>query len=120
MLKIDSMFKPFPTVLGSPAETGPRGPMGAFPYGFRKLSPDLAFQLLGGGERQPSGEGAAGLLSMLRSDTVVPEEGRSYAQGPFILTGPRRPGLSESQRALDDKLTLEMRRFLRIKYPAYG
>ncbi|HME18807.1 MAG TPA: hypothetical protein VKF15_03615 [Nitrososphaerales archaeon] len=120
MLKIDSLFKPLPTVLGAQADVAPRRPASAFPYGFRKLPSALLLELLGreGGIQEP--ERSASLLSILRSETVVPKEGSSYAQGPFILTGPGMLGLSEGQRELDDRLTSEMRRFLRIRYPAYG
>jgi len=120
MLKIDSLFKPFPTVLGAAAEEAPARPATSFPFGFRKLSPKMILQLLGGGTHGPSEERIAGMLSVLRSKTVVPEEGASYAQGPFVLTDPGKMGLSERQRELDERLTSEMRRFLRTRYPAYG
>jgi hypothetical protein len=120
MLKIDSLFKPFPTVLGAPADAAPARPATSFPFGFRRLSPETVLQLLGGGTNAPKEERMAGMLSVLRSETVVPEEGASYAQGPFVLADPGRIGLSESQRELDERLTLEMRRFLRTRYPAYG
>ncbi len=120
MLKIDSLFKPLPVVLGSPAEANP-GPKPAspFPYGYRKLSRELVLQMLGSDGRQPK-NGATSLLSVLRSETVAPEEGRHYAEGPFIFAGPSEEGLSENQKELDEKLTWEMRRILRTRYPAYG
>jgi len=62
----------------------------------------------------------ADLLSVLRSKTVVPEEGRSYAHGPFIFANPERYDLSERQKELDDKLNSEMHRLIRYRYPAYG
>ncbi|MDV3278010.1 MAG: hypothetical protein LYZ69_06025 [Nitrososphaerales archaeon] len=119
VLKIDSLFKPLPIVLGSPTEANPPKPSGPFPYGYRKLPSELIPEMLGG-EGYPRDRVTAGLLSVLRSKTVIPEEGRSYAHGPFIFTGPQKVGLSEHQRELDDKLTSEMRRLLRIRYPAYG
>jgi len=120
MLKIDSLFKPFPIVLGAPAEAVPRRRTGALPYGFRKLPSSLVLELLRGEGRRQEPEKIASLLSVLRSETVVPEEGRSYAQGPFVLSGPGKLALSGGQRELDDRLTSEMRRSLRIRYPAYG
>ena len=39
MLKIDSLFKPFPTVIGSRSGEGLKGPRGPFPYGYRALPP---------------------------------------------------------------------------------
>jgi hypothetical protein len=121
MLKIDSIFKPLPVVLGALTEADPRlNPAGPFPYGYRKLPPELIPQMLRGERHLPRDKTVASFLSMLRSETVVPEEGRNYAEGPFIFTSPRRGGLSEGQKELDDKLALEMHRLLRIRYPAYA
>lgn len=119
MLKIDSLFKPYPIVIGSPAEAPPRRPEGPFPYGYRTLPPDLALQLFGEGTGSTVNTRRR-LLSVLRSEPVIPEEGRSYAEGPLILTGPGKVSLSESQKEIDAKLASEMRRLMRLRYPAYG
>jgi hypothetical protein len=118
-LKIDSLFKPQPIVLGSPTESSPPKSSDTFPYGYRKLPPELIPEMLGG-EGYPREKAIASILSVLKSKTVIPEEGRSYAHGPFIFTGPQKVDLSERQRELDDKLNSEMRRLLRTRYPAYG
>jgi hypothetical protein len=118
-LKIDSLFKPQPIVLGSPTEVAPPKPSDSFPYGYRKLPPELIPEMMGD-EDYPRERVMASLLSVLRSKTVIPEEGRSYAHGPFIFTGPQKVDLSERQRELDDKLNSEMHRLLRARYPAYG
>jgi len=121
ILKIDSLFKPLPLLLGSPAETAPGLKRASpFSYGYRKLPPGFVLQMLGGESRGRRDETVANFLSLLRSETVVPEEGRSYAQGPFVLTTPEKVGLSEGQKELDEKLTSEMRRLMRARYPAYG
>lgn len=120
MLKIDSLFKPFPTVIGSRSGEGLKGPRGPFPYGYRALSPDLALRIMedevAGRRSRTLGE----LLPVLRSDPVVPEEGRSYAQGPLLLAGPTSVTLSEGQKEIGAKLASEMRRLLRLRYPVYG
>jgi len=118
-LKIDSLFKPQPIMLGSPTEPSPQRPPDSFPYGYRKLPPELIAQMLDD-ESNPREKAMEGLLSVLKSKTVIPEEGRSYAHGPFVFTGPQKLELSERQRELDDKLTSEMHRLLRNRYPAYG
>jgi hypothetical protein len=120
MLKIDSLFKPLPIVIGSQAEASARRVDGPFPYGYRSLPPDLALRLMG-----EEGAGAGidtrrRLLSVLKSEPVVPEEGRSYAEGPLLFTDPGRVSLSESQKEIDTRLASEMRRLLRLRYPAYG
>jgi hypothetical protein len=121
MLKIDSLFKPYPTILGSPTEiiSGLK-PASPFPYGFRRLPREMLLQSLDEETGQPRNERVARLMAVLGLETVVPEEGRSYAQGPFVLTNPGKVGLSENQKELGERLTSEMRRFLRIRYPAYG
>ncbi len=120
MLKVDSLFKPLPIVIGSAVDPLPRRPEGPFPYGYRALPPELALQMLGGGVPGPREKTLADLRSMLRSEPVVPEQGRSYAEGPLVLTGPGSVSLSDSQREVDSRLAAEMRRLLRLRYPAYG
>jgi len=120
MLKIDSLFKPTPIVIGSPAESLRRRPEGPFPYGYRGLPPELALQLMGGGSEIPRGPMRRHLLSVLSSEPVVPERGGSYAEGPLVFTAPGSVSLSDRQREVDAGLASEMRRLLRFRYPAYG
>lgn len=120
MLKIDSLYKPIPIVIGSPAESLRRRPEGSFPYGYRSLPPELALQLMGGGGETTSGPIRRHLLSVLRSEPVVPEKGGSYAEGPLVLTGPGSVCLSDKQREVDARLASEMSRLLKLRYPAYG
>ena len=120
MLKIDTLFKPSPIVIGSAVEPFVRKPRGPFSYGYRALPPELALQMMGGEALGPRDRTLAELLSVLRSEPVAPEEGRSYAEGPLVLTGPGKVSLSESQKEMDAKLSLEMGRLLRLRYPAYG
>jgi hypothetical protein len=119
MLKIDSIFKPFPTVLGSQTEADVKKPENPFDYGYRRLSPELAQQMLEGEGPDPRDRTLASFLSVLRSKPVVPEVGRSYAEGPFILASPAKFGLTRSQRDIDAELASEMNRLLRRRYPAY-
>jgi hypothetical protein len=120
MLKMDSLFKPSPIVIGSQAESFPRKQEGPFPYGYRKLPPDLVLQIMGAAGGETRYDARKRLLSLLRSEPVVPEEGESYAQGPLILGAPKRTNLSDSQQEIDTRLASEMRRILRLRYPAYG
>jgi len=119
LLKIDSLFKPSPIVIGSPAEALTRKPQEPFPYGYRPLPADLALQIMGS-EDAPTPKARRRLLSVLRSDPVIPQEGMSYAQGPLLLTAPGSVSLSDTQKGIDAKLASEMRRLLRQRYPAYG
>jgi hypothetical protein len=119
MLKIDSIFKPFPTVLGSQTEVDVKKPENPFNYGYRRLSPELALKMLEGEGPDPRDKAFASFLSVLGSKPVVPEAGRSYAEGPFILANPAKFGLSRSQGEIDARLASEMNRLLRRRYPAY-
>lgn len=120
ILKMDTIYKPTPLVLGSEVEPDSSKPEGAFTYGYRKLPPELMLGLFRGGEGTSEEAIRAGLSTVLRTEPVVPDRGGSYAQGPFVLTGPGELRLSEKQRAVDARLTLEMRRLLSRRYPAYG
>ena len=120
MLKIDSLFKPSPIVIGTKADASPRRFMGPFPYGYRTFPPDLALRIMGDEGAGMKVDARRNLLSLLQSEPVVPEEGGSYAEGPLVLTDPEKVNLSESQEELDTRLTSEMRRLLRLRYPAYG
>ncbi|HUH82597.1 MAG TPA: hypothetical protein VLX33_01810 [Nitrososphaerales archaeon] len=120
MLKLDSLFKPSPIVIGSQAEALRRRRGGPFPYGYRDLPPELALRLMGGGEEVPIGPVRRRLLSVLESDPIVPQRGGSYAEGPLVFTGPGSVSLSDKQKEVDARLASEMRRLLRLRYPAYG
>ena len=121
MVKIDSLFKPSPLMVGSPTDPNPpRTPESPFPFGYRRVSPEVMLGILGSEGDLPRKQRTASLLSVLRSETVVPMEGHSYAQGPFVFTTPDRIGLSEGQRTLDSRLTSEMKSLLRNRVPAYG
>jgi len=118
MLKIDTLFKPSPIVIGSRAEAAARKPLGPFPYGYRELPPQLALKIVGEEDMGPAMRRR--LLSVLGSEPVVPERGGSYAEGPLVFAGPGSVSLSDKQKEVDARLASEMRRLLRLRYPAYG
>lgn len=120
MLKLDTLFKPSPIVIGSEVEAFPRRPRGPFSYGYRALPPELALRIMGGEEAGPREKGLAALLSVMRSEPVAPETGGTYAEGPLMLTAPGQVSLSKSQKETSDRLASEMRRLLRLRYPSYG
>lgn len=120
ILKMDSLFKPSPIVIGSLAGALRRRHAGPFPYGYRNLPPELALRLMGGGDEGPGGAVRRSLLSVLRSEPIVPQNGGSYAEGPLVFTSPGSVSLSSKQKEVDARLASEMRRLLRLRYPAYG
>lgn len=121
VLKTDSIFRPSPIVLGSRLDLGVESKAAIpFQYGYRRLPTELILRMLGDEGPSPESRRLPSLLSVLKSEPVVPEAGRSYAEGPFVLAGPEKLDLSKSQREVDATLTSEMRRLLRTRYPAYG
>lgn len=126
-LKIDSVFKPSPLIVGSRTEVD-RGRVGSLSprsFGYRELDPSMVMKILSssygseGGQRDADGLGTK-LDSLLGLEPVVPRPGRSYAQGPFVLTPQRIVGSSERETSIDDRLTSDLLRLFRIRYPAYG
>lgn len=117
-LKIDSIFKPTPMVLGAKVEvdTSKLANVGSIPYGYRRIDADILMKLLRE-EDEPRSTNA--LDSILRPlEPVVPDKGGAYAQGPFVFTN--RSIVSSSQAQLDEKLSSEMRKLVREKFPSYG
>jgi hypothetical protein len=118
-LKLDTIFKPSPFVLGARTDPDPsKTPHSPISYGFRKVDPVEASTLLDG-----SAQGLGRLLSFLSSASpVAPREGTSYLQGPVVFAGPGHavhPGGREQER-IDGRLSSEMLRLVRRKYPSYG
>jgi len=117
-LKIDSIFKPSPLALGVKSEpTARAGSPLPLSFGFRKFDSKEAPSLLSGSE-----DGMSRLLSFLGSVTpVVPTMPGSYLQGPYVYSNRPLPTarVSGEQERVDDRLSQELRRLLRKRYPGY-
>jgi hypothetical protein len=121
-LKIDSIFKQAPLVLGAkveqPAKKFPTP--GSIPsYGYRKLDPQIVIKLL----REASEEAAESnsLDRIIGSlEPTAPVEGNSYAEGPFVFTNQKILGISDSQKKLDERLTFGIKNLMRERYIGYG
>jgi hypothetical protein len=115
-LKMDTLFKPNPLVLGSRSAIDLRRYSVSVPlsFGYREVDPVVARDL-GAGVRNRS------LVDLLSSIApVVPEVGRAYAHGPFVLTRAPRPALDEVQARLEERLTSDMLKLVTNRYPSYG
>ncbi len=115
-LKFDSIFKPTPIILG--AQTEPlQNFESASPvsFGYRRLDLRIALALL----RGPTSD-APDLMSIMSLEPIVPREGGSYAKGPFVFTNHDSPKFSDEQKALDERLSSELRRRLQTRYPSYA
>lgn len=119
-LKIDSIFKPSPMLLGAMVEVDASklAHRGSLPFGYRKLEPDILLKLLGDQDESGHLRNLDSILSPL--DTVVPDQGGAYAQGPFIYSNEKIAAITPNQSLLDDRLSSEMKRLLRNKYLSYG
>lgn len=119
-LKIESIFKPTPVVLGAKIEGEPKNvPIGSLPsYGYRRLDPEALLKFL---NEQEEGEEDPSLSKLISSiEPTAPLPGASYAQGPFVFSNQRFAGLSDSQKKLDEKLGSELKNLMREKYLSYG
>jgi hypothetical protein len=116
-LKLDTIFKPSPIVIGAKAELelSRLNAVSPVQFGYRPLDPALLAQLLSG---QDDSLKLSGLLSSI--EPVVPEMGGNYAQGPFVLTNRPALHLAGRQQQLDEKLSSELLKLVRAKYPSYG
>ncbi len=122
-LKIDSIFKPNPMMLGAKVDldTSRSKPISTVPYGYRKMDQTLIRQLIKALEEEKEDGSRLDLGKILSSiNPVVPKSGAAYAEGPIVLTGRDSLGISDSQKQLEDRLSSELRRLLRNKYQGYG
>jgi hypothetical protein len=120
-LKFDTIFKPSPLVIGASAEPerqNLRQDSGRFSFGYRELQPSLVERLGAEEEGDALPKQLAALLASMKP--VVPRPGKVYAQGPFILSGRGQAPTTRSQATLDDRLSSEMLRLVRNRYPGYG
>ena len=120
-LKIDSIFKPTPLILGTSVDVDHSkfSPPSGVSYGYRKLDREIFMRLLSAMENAERGEPLENILGSL--DPIVPAQNGSDAQGPFVFTNERIANhLSAGQSVLDDKLSSELRKLMRSRYSAYG
>jgi hypothetical protein len=121
-LKIDSIFKAAPLVLGAKVEPSTKKPPHTLPsYGYRKLDPAIVMKLL----REASEENERPSTNLLDNilgslEPTAPVEGSSYAEGPFVFTNQKILGISEAQKKLDERLTFGIKNLMRERYPSYG
>ena len=117
-LKLDTIFKPSPFVLGARTDQDlSRGPLAPLSFGFRRVSPQQAPGLL-----DDSPEGMSRLLAFLSSiNPVAPTGPGSYIQGPYVYAsrGPSAQSVTRDQRTVDSRLSDEMRKLVRRRYPSY-
>jgi len=118
-LKLDTIFKPSPFVLGARTDSGiSKGPPSPISFGFRRFEVQDAPQLL-----EDSPEGMGRLLAYLSSvSPSVPVAPGSYLQGPYLYSGRAQvsgSSMTREQQRVDTRLADEMLKMVRKRYPSY-
>jgi hypothetical protein len=117
-LKLDTIFKPSPFVLGARTDQDlSKSPPTPLSFGFRRVDPQAASGIL-----DDSQEGVGRLLAFLSTvNPVAPTGPGNYIQGPFVFTsrGTAVGSMTREQKSLDSRLSDEMRKLVRRRYPSY-
>ena len=131
-LKIDSIYKPLPMVLGTKVDIDSTGierrlSKGIAPFGYRKLDPLVMVNLLKelADEQHTHAAREAQINARFNSilgslETVKPSAGRSYAYGPLVYTDQNLAGPDETQKRVSERLASKLRNDLRKRYTSYG
>ena len=117
-LKLDTIFKPSPFVLGAKVEMNESKLRSLSPlsFGFRKVPGDASALL------DDSPDGMNKLLAFLSSvRPVVPSSVGNYIQGPFVFANQGATGaaMTGDQEKVDQKLSQELLKLVRERYPSY-
>lgn len=130
-LKIDSIYKPVPIILGTKVDLDAtkierKISNGSPTFGYRKLEPSIMMSILKklALDQQMNANKELGINNYINSvpgslETVSPVTGENYAYGPFVFTD-RNPVNSEYQKQVAEKLALRLRDNLRNRYSSYG
>jgi hypothetical protein len=117
-LKLDTIYKPSPFVLGAKTDQDlSRNSPAPLSFGFRRVDPRNASALL-----DDSHEGMDRLLAFLSAvNPVAPTGPGSYVQGPYVFTarGKATGSMTREQQSVDSRLSDEMRKLVRRRYLGY-
>ena len=116
-LKLDTIFKPSPFILGARTVHDARPPPSPLSFGFRRVDPRQAAAVT-----DDSQEGMSALLAYLSTvNPVAPTGPGSYIQGPVVFASRGRPAasLTREQQSVDSRLSDEMRKLVRSRYSSY-
>lgn len=123
-LKIDSIYKPNPLVVGAKVDVDP----GKFndnsnmPFGYRKLDQEKIGKILSTvGENENANDISSYISSLISSsEPEVPTPNNSYAYGPFLFTQMNPIKVDEYQKKISEKLASRLKDKLRLLYSSYG
>jgi hypothetical protein len=125
-LKIDSIYKPSPLILGTKVDLEPvkfKKNENQVPFGYRKIDAfKLQRMLLNMQEPQkmadPTHESLASWLNSVEPE--IPKPDNNYVYGPFIFTNNDLTSVDKNQKVISDKLANRLRITLRSLYSGYG
>lgn len=132
-LKIDSIFKPSPIILGTRLDMNIK-PINRsiddkiIPFGYRKIDPPKfmnMFRKLAEEQDIMSKKGTDALNNEFNSilhslEPTVPAKGKDYLYGPFLYTNKNLLGKSKYEDNVSDKLSQNIKRKIKERYPGYG
>jgi hypothetical protein len=132
-LKIDSIYKPSPIITGTKLDIDPIKMKKTFdediiPFGYRKIDPPVFLNMF----RKISEEHE--MLSKKNTDYInrelnfmlnsmeptVPTKGTDYLYGPFLYTGKSLIGKSSHHDIVSEKLSSNIKKKIKERYPGYG
>lgn len=130
-LKIDSIYKPIPTVLGTKVDVDSmkfdkRLGYSTIPFGYRIFDPPVIMNILDKltqdhhsiNDTITNRTAVNSILSSL--ETVKPVTGKNYVYGPLVYTENNLVGIDATQKQVSKKLGVQLRDNLRTKYSGYG
>ncbi|HKU83012.1 MAG TPA: hypothetical protein VJP58_03135 [Candidatus Nitrosocosmicus sp.] len=132
-LKIDSIYKPSPIITGTKLDIDPIKinktlDEDIIPFGYRKIDPPVFMNMF----RKISDEHE--MLSKKNTDYInrelnfmlnsmeptVPTKGTDYLYGPFLYTSKNLIGKSTYHDIISEKLTSNIKKKIKERYPGYG
>jgi hypothetical protein len=123
-LKIDSIYKPYPLIVGTKVDVDPVkfNNNTHMPFGYRKLDPKKIGKILSNiSENEDTNALSSYITSIISSaEPEVPTTNNSYAYGPFLFTQNNPIKVDEYQRKISDKLANRLKDKLRLLYSSYG
>jgi len=125
-LKIDSIYKPSPLILGTKVDLEPakfRKYKNQVSFGYRKMEPlKLQRMLLDMQEPQnianPRNEFITSWLNSTKPE--IPKPDNNYLYGPFVFTRSDLTSIDKYQKEISVKLANRLRMKLRSLYSGYG
>lgn len=123
-LKIDSIFKPKPLIVGAKVDVDPVkfNDNSHMPFGYRKLDTEKIGKFLSSMDENEDTNGISSYISSLlsSSEPEVPTPNNSYAYGPFLFTQKNPIKVDEYQKKISEKLASRLKDRLRLLYSSYG